>query len=185
MYSAFWVFEYMKRKTYPTKFLQMRDFSVTGLVLLLLNLPSTAEADCESRSYNNGTYAALSMTLPTSDERHALLTIDFDARQNCSIYAGVNVYKGSKLGTPVSQEQMNANSMYVQTAGLRWSGGETKVIYSNGFEAMMAIGEDFIESIKKRGTVYAQVENSPIYEFPSGRNFGAIEVARQGCWAMR
>jgi hypothetical protein len=163
----------------------MRKITAIWLCIIGLFVPSSAEADWQSFTYTNGTYAAFSMTLPTRDERHALLTIDFNARRNCTTYVGLNVYTGSRLGRPVSNEQARPNSLYVQTGRLRWTGGKDKVIYTNGFEVMMAIGEDFIKAIKRRGIVSARVGSGPIYEFPSGSNFGAIEVARRACWAMR
>ena len=165
--------------------LRLKYLFTLGLGIVVLVASTAADANWEARSYKNGTYASLSMTLPTAYEKHAVLVIDFDANRNCMPYVGINVFKGPRLGTPVKRERMTANSMYVQTAGLRWSGGESRVIYTNGFEVMMAIGEDFIEGVKKQGTVYAHSGNGPIYSFPNGGNLGAIEAARQACWSRR
>jgi hypothetical protein len=156
-----------------------------GVGIFFLTTPTVAEANWQPGKTPNGTFAAMSMTLPTRDERHAMLIIDFDPRQNCAVHVGVNVYEGAKLGAFVSHGVTDA-AMYVQTAGLRWSGGgKTYVKYSNGIEIMMSIGEDFIEAIKKRGDVRAQIGVGQIIEFPGGSNFGAIETARRACWAMR
>jgi hypothetical protein len=163
----------------------MSKVTAIWLGVIWFAVPGFAEADWEAQKYSNGTYAALSMTLPTRDERHAVLNIDFDARRNCTTYIGLNVYTGSRLGNPIAKERMAPKSMSVQTARLRWVGGETQVNYTNGFEAMMAVGEDVINAIKRRGPVYVQVGSGPRYEFPAGRNFNAIDTARRGCWAMR
>lgn len=162
----------------------MRKFVAIWLGIIWLLAPSDAEANWEARRTPNGAYAVMGMTLPTRDERHALLIIDFNARKNCEIHAGLNVYRGSRLGAFVSHGQMDV-TMYFQTAGLRWSGGKTIVKYTNGFEVMMAVGEDFIEAIKKRRDVSARVGAGHIFEFPGGSNFEAIEVARRTCWEMR
>ena len=165
--------------------LRLKYLFTLGLGIVVLVASTAADANWEARSYKNGTYAALSMTLPTAYERHAVLVIDFSANKNCMPHVGINVFKGSRLGTPIKTERMLLNSMYVQTAGLRWSGGEIRVIYTNGFEVMMPIREDFIQGVKKQGTVYAQVGTGPIYSFPNGGNLGAIETARKACWSLR
>ncbi len=163
----------------------MRKLIAVGVGIFFLVAPTIAKANWQASKTRNGAYAAMSMTLPTKYERHALLIIDFNPRQNCAIHAGVNIFKGRSLGAFV-ENSLTGLTVYFETAGLRWSGGEIDYVkYTNGIEVMIAVGEDFIRSIYKRKDVTVQIGSEITLEFPSGSNFEAIEVARQTCWGMR